>query len=69
MELKFETTLKCAGCEASVKPYLDALSDVKKWEVDLTVNPKVVTVEGDNLKAETIIDAIAQAGFKAELIS
>ena len=68
MELTFKTTLKCGGCEAKVKPLLDALDQVKEWSVDLTVQPKTVTVNGDNIQASDIIATIEKAGFKAELI-
>ena len=68
MELTFKTTLKCGGCEAKVKPLLDALDQVKEWSVDLTVQPKTVTVNGDNIQASDIIATIEKAGVKAELI-
>ena len=68
MELTFKTTLKCGGCEAKVKPLLDALDQVKEWSVDLTVQPKTVTVNGDNIQASDIIAKKEKAGFKAELI-
>jgi copper chaperone len=68
MELKFKTTLKCSACEAKVKPFLDALEQVEEWNADLSVNPKTVTVKGENIQANDIISAIEKAGFKAELV-
>lgn len=67
MELTFKTTLKCSGCESKVKPYLDNLSQIDEWSVDLTVNPKTITVKGKELIADEIITTIEKAGFKAEL--
>lgn len=67
MKLFFKTTLKCGGCEEQVKPYLDELESIKEWEVDLSVNPKTLTVRGDQLDATEIIAAVAKAGFKADL--
>ncbi len=68
MELTFKTTLKCSGCEAKVKPFLDQMAQIKEWNADLSVNPKTVTVKGDSLNADEIIAAIEKAGFKAELV-
>ncbi|MCO5231176.1 MAG: heavy-metal-associated domain-containing protein [Chitinophagales bacterium] len=67
MELTFKTTLKCGGCEAKVKPFLDDLSEVASWKADLSQTPKTITVQGENIKAENIIAAIEKAGFKAEI--
>lgn len=69
MELTFKTTLKCGGCEAKVKPLLDELEQVKEWSVDLSVQPKTLTVKGDNIQASDIIATIEKAGFKAELVA
>jgi copper chaperone len=68
MELTFKTTLKCGGCETTVKPYLDALDQIEDWKLDLSVQPKTITVKGEDLQASEIIAAIEKAGFKAELI-
>lgn len=68
MELTFKTTLKCGGCETTVKPYLDALDQIKEWNVDLKAQPKTITTKGEDLNANEIIAAIEKAGFKAELV-
>ncbi|MCO5234145.1 MAG: cation transporter [Chitinophagales bacterium] len=68
MELKFKTTLKCGGCEAKVKPFLDAMPQISNWKADLNQTPKIITVQGEHLKAEDIIGVIEKAGFKAEII-
>lgn len=68
MELTFKTTLKCGGCEDKVRPLLNALDQIQEWNVDLTVNPKTITVKGENIDASEIIATIEKAGFKAELV-
>ncbi|MCO5248287.1 MAG: heavy-metal-associated domain-containing protein [Chitinophagales bacterium] len=68
MELTFKTSLKCSGCEAKVKPFLDEMKQIEKWSADLSVNPKTVTVQGQNLNVQEIIATIEKAGFKAELV-
>jgi copper chaperone len=64
--LTFKTTLKCAGCEAAVKPHLDALEGVHSWETDLKHPNKLLRVDTD-LSSDAIVAAVAAAGFKAEL--
>lgn len=68
MQYTFKTTLKCGGCEAKVKPFLDELKEVESWSADLSVNPKTVTVSGAQIQPGKVIEAIERAGFKAELI-
>jgi copper chaperone len=54
--LKFKTTLKCGGCVATIKPKMDQLKNVEKWEVDLTQPVKILTVDGTNLNENELID-------------
>jgi copper chaperone len=66
-QLKFKTNIKCGGCVAKVKPYLDGLKEVKSWNVDLASADRTLTIEGE-INAELITRAIAQAGYSAEKI-
>ncbi len=61
--LKFKTTLKCSGCVAAIKPKMDQLKNVKKWDVDLTQPIKILTVEGVDVDEKEVIALIKQAGF------
>ena len=66
--LKFKTNIKCAGCIATVTPYLDNLTEVENWEVD-TVNPdKILTVSSERISPEEIISKLKEAGYNAETI-
>ena len=65
--LTFKTNIKCGGCVAKVKPFLDNLKEIKSWNVDLASVDRVLTVEGE-IKAETITRALAEAGYSAEKI-
>ena len=65
-KIKFKTNLKCEGCVAAVKPGLDALTPIEKWEVDLKDPEKVLTVEGHDIDAEQISGVFRQAGYVAE---
>ena len=64
--LKFKTNINCSSCVASVKPYLDAVKNVEGWEVD-TKNPeKILTVKGDHIAAENIVQNVTKAGYTIE---
>ncbi|MFC0321196.1 MULTISPECIES: heavy-metal-associated domain-containing protein [Olivibacter] len=65
--LKFKTNIKCGGCIETVTPFLNNLSEVKKWEVDITDPDKILTVQGDeSLDGQKVMSALDQAGYKAE---
>jgi copper chaperone len=67
-ELKFKTTIKCAGCVAKVTPFLDEAVGKDNWKVDYENPQKLLTVtqEGDKSK---VIQALEKAGYKGEAIS
>lgn len=56
------------GCVGKVSPFLDAQSDISKWEVDIYTPEKTLTVQTENLSAEDIAKEVEKAGFKAEEI-
>jgi copper chaperone CopZ len=64
--LIFKTTLKCNGCIASVKPGLDAIEGLTKWEIDITNpdRPLEAEVETDDVE-EKIFQVLEKSGFKA----
>lgn len=64
---KFKTNIKCSGCIQKVKPILDEIAGIGKWDVDLNSQDRILTVEGD-ITGEKIIDAITAAGYRAEKI-
>lgn len=64
-ELKFKTTLSCGGCESKVRPGLNAIEGIEKWEVDLASADKILTVKATkDVKAE-VLEAIEAVGFSA----
>lgn len=67
-ELKFKTSINCGSCINTVRPYLDAENSIENWQVD-TENPdKILTVLGDAITAEKVIDIISDAGYQIEEI-
>ena len=67
--IKFKTNIKCGGCIETVTPHLNALPEVENWEVNTATADKVLTVNGNTEDvAKQVVDALAKAGFKAEMI-
>ena len=65
MAMQFKTNINCGGCLEQVKPHLDNLEEVSKWDVD-TQNPdKILTIEGEADEAK-IRQAVQEAGFEAK---
>jgi copper chaperone len=66
MELKFKTNIKCGGCIKSVSGFINEVPSVAEWTVD-TENPeKILTVKGENVTTEAVIEAVEDAGFDIE---
>ena len=53
--------MSCAHCEKAVKEALGNLDEVSNVEVDL--DSKQVTVEGENLQDDSLKEAIEDAGY------
>lgn len=65
--LKFKTNINCDACVAKVTPVLNGNTSVEKWTVD-TQNPnKTLTVEGQNIDQEKLIQSLEKIGYKATL--
>lgn len=64
--LTFTSNIACNGCVSKVKPFLDELIGVIKWEVD-TENPqKILSVYTNELSADQIHEAVIKAGYQLE---
>jgi len=63
-DMKFKTNIKCGGCVASVKPKLDSIPEIREWKVDLGSPDRILTVEGENLDAGKITEALSSAGYQ-----
>ncbi len=64
--LKFKTNINCGGCIANAKPYLDSVENVQEWHVDTNNPDKILTVKGDAVSAESVIQHVKKAGYKIE---
>ncbi len=65
--LKFKTNIKCAGCIATVTPYINSIKEIETWEVNIADPNKILSVQTEKVNAEEIIKIIDKAGFKAEV--
>jgi copper chaperone CopZ len=63
--LKFKTNIKCAGCVATVTPFLNEALGEEKWNVDYNDPSKVLTVN-DVQDVNTVVRAVEKAGYRAE---
>ena len=62
--LKFKTNINCGSCVKAVSGFINEIQGIQNWTVD-TQNPdKILNVEGDELRAESIVDAVKEAGFE-----
>jgi copper chaperone len=69
MTQTFKTNLKCSGCVEAVKPHLDAIDGLVRWEVNLDHPDRIVKVElEDAAKLAEVETAIEAAGYKSELL-
>lgn len=66
--LKFKTNIKCGGCVATVTPFLDQDEQITNWQVDTNSPDKILSLSGENVDPQHVINLIEQAGFKAELL-
>lgn len=67
---KFKTNIKCSGCIAKVKPYIENDVNIREWTVDLEDPNKTLTVITDaQVTPQMVKETISKAGYKAESIS
>ena len=64
--LTFTSNIACNGCLSKVKPFLDELEGVVKWEVDIENPQKILTVQSNELSADQIQEAVIKDGYQLE---
>ena len=64
--LTFTSNIACNACVSKVKPFLDELEGVIKWEVDIGNPQKILTVQSNELSADQIQEAVIKAGYQLE---
>ncbi len=64
--LKFKTNINCSGCVAAVTPFLNKEKNIEIWQVDIQNPDKILTVEGNTVKKEEVLEAVEKAGYKIQ---
>jgi copper chaperone CopZ len=57
------TTLHCAGCIESIKPFFNSSQKIKEWKVDLSKPVKTIAVTGEDVSEQDITGLLQQAGY------
>lgn len=57
------TTLHCAGCIQSIKPFFDKAEKIKEWKVDLSKPIKSISVTGENISDSDVTKLLREAGY------
>ncbi len=66
--LQFKTNINCGGCIAKVTPFLNQVEEIEEWRVDTNNPDKILTISGEELSCDLIVETIEKAGFKAEQV-
>lgn len=64
--LRFKTSLNCAGCVAKVSADLDHAAGIVEWHVDVDHPEKILTVKSIGISQAEVILLIQNKGFAAE---
>ncbi len=67
--IKLKTNIKCGGCIATVTPFLNETAGEGNWSVDTQDPGKILTVTTDGVTSGAVVQAVQQAGFRAEPVS
>ncbi|GAA4400656.1 hypothetical protein GCM10023187_14070 [Nibrella viscosa] len=66
--LKFKTNIKCGGCVATVRPFLDGEKSISKWNVDTDSPDKILSVSGEDVDPQRVENLVKEAGYNAEMV-
>ena len=66
--LRFKTNVNCGGCIGTVTPFINRIPGIEHWEVDTKRVDRQLTVTGEDVTAEQIVQALEEAGYSAEPI-
>ncbi|MDQ4138945.1 MAG: copper chaperone [Bacteroidota bacterium] len=66
--LKFKTNVASEEEVNKVAPLLDKLEAISKWRIDTETEENILSISGDNVNPQQVENALAEAGFKAEVL-
>ncbi|HZG23689.1 MAG TPA: heavy-metal-associated domain-containing protein [Chitinophagaceae bacterium] len=67
--IELKTNIMCGACLAKVTPVLNETVGEENWKVDIQNPKKVLTVTTGKLNEEDVIEAVKNAGYKAERLN
>jgi copper chaperone len=62
----FKTNIKCNGCINAVSPVIDHTEGLVSWKVDLQDSERKLTIEGDIIDWDLLIEKLKQLGYHLE---
>lgn len=65
---QFKSNIKCSGCISKVSPVLEGEKRIQNWNVNLLDPNRVLSVSGDGITENEIVELIQKAGYKLEKI-
>ena len=66
--LEFKTNINCGNCVRAVTGFINDVKGIDSWQVDTDNPDKILSVKGENLEIEAIVEAVEDAGYDIELI-
>jgi copper chaperone len=67
-EIKFKTNVNCNHCINKITPVLNGDKSITEWNVDLTNEDKVLTVKGEKVDENSVVESLSKVGYIAEVI-
>jgi len=67
-EIKFKTNVNCNHCINKITPLLNGDKSITEWNVDLTNEDKVLTLKGENVDENSVVESLSKVGYIAEVI-
>lgn len=67
-EIKFKTNINCNHCLNKITPVLNSEKSITEWDVELANDDKVLTVKGENINSNSVIESLSKVGYIAEII-
>lgn len=64
----YRSNINCNGCQKKVEPFLQTVSGLTSWQVDLQNPKKILTATGDFDEKE-LIEKVEAAGFLLSEVS
>lgn len=63
--LQFKTNVKCGGCIATITPFMNSDPKIQSWNADISSVDKILTVTGEHISNEYVIELLRKAGYLA----